>query len=133
MKIVIWVVSALLALVFLAVGGMKLLAPAAELEQSGAGVPVVLMKVAGAAEVLGALGLILPAATRIMPMLTPVAAAGLTVTMVGATIANVVVGAYAGIPMTVVLGLACAFVGWARFTRHAIAPRGQAVAAAATS
>lgn len=130
-QVVVWVVSILLALTFIAIGGMKVLASAADLEQSAMGVPVVLLKVAGIAELLGALGLILPATTRIMPMLTPLAAVGLTVTMIGATIANVVVGAYSALPMTIVLGLVCALVGWARFGRYAVEPRKQAVAATA--
>lgn len=128
MKIVVWAVSILLALAFLAVGGMKLLTPAADLGRAANGIPVALMKVAGAAEVLGAVGLILPAATRITPVLTPLAAVGLTATMVGATIANVVVGAYSAVPMTVVLGLAAALIAWARFGRCAVEPRSRATA-----
>ncbi|MQA15716.1 MAG: DoxX family membrane protein [Pseudonocardiaceae bacterium] len=131
MKTVVWVASILLALTFVAVGGMKVLTSTADLQQSAMGVPVVLLKVAGTAELLGALGLILPAATRIMPMLTPLAAAALTVTMVGATIVNIAVGAYSALPMTVVLALVSALVGWARFGRYTIEPRSQTVAAAA--
>lgn len=131
MKVVVWVVSNLLALVFLAVGGMKLLAPAADLARAANGVPVALLKVAGAAEVLGAVGLILPAATRIVPVLTPLAAVGLTVTMVGATIANLVTGAYFAVPMTVGLGLVAALIAWARFGRWAVEPRSQGTAAMA--
>ncbi|WP_163508222.1 DoxX family protein [Fodinicola acaciae] len=123
MKIVVWVVSALLALAFLAVGGGKLLAPAAELQQSAQGVPIALLKLAGAAEVLGAIGLILPAATRILPVLTPVAAVGLVVTMVGATITNFVVGVPSSAVVTVVLGVLAALVAVARFGRWAVEPR----------
>lgn len=130
MKAVVWIASILLALTFVAVGGMKVLAAAADLQQSANGVPVILLKLAGTAELLGALGLILPAATRVAPMLTPVAAVGLAVTMTGATIANVVVGAYSALPMTVVLGLVCALLAWARFGRYSIQPRGKAVVAA---
>lgn len=130
MKTFVWIVSILLALTFVAVGGMKVLTSAADLEQSAGGVPVVLLKVAGAAELLGALGLILPAATRIMPWLTPLAAAGLTVTMVGATITNLVVGAYAALPMTVVLAVVSALVGWARSDRYPVQPRNRTVAVA---
>ncbi|MPZ64488.1 MAG: DoxX family membrane protein [Pseudonocardiaceae bacterium] len=131
MNVVVWVVSILLALTFTAIGGMKVLASAVDLQQAASGVPVVLLRVAGIAELLGAIGLILPAATRIAPMLTPLAAAGLTVTMVGATITNVIVGTYSALPMTVVLGLICALVGWARLGRYAVAPRRRAVPAAA--
>ncbi len=123
MKITVWVVSALLALAFLFVGGMKLTTPTAEMAQMSQGVPVILLRIAGAAEVLGALGLILPAATRILPVLTPLAASGLVVVMLGATITNIVIGAYPVAIQTIVLGLFAGFVARARFTHHAIQPR----------
>ena len=123
MKVLIWIVSSLVALLFIAVGAMKLLTPAAELSQMSAGVPVALIQLAGLAEVLGGLGLILPAATRILPVLTPAAAVGLTVTMVGATIANAVTSVYSAIPMTVGLLVVCAALAWARLTRYRVEPR----------
>ncbi len=133
MKIVVWTLSILLAVAFFLVGGMKLLAPAAEMQQASGGIPVALSKIAGTAEVLGALGLVLPAATRIMPTLTPLAAAGLTLTMVGAIVTNVIVGVYSAVPTTVILGLIAGFVCWARFDRYAVPPRGGIMAPAATA
>ncbi|WP_232666502.1 DoxX family protein [Pseudonocardia sp. TRM90224] len=126
MRIAVWIVSALLALAFLFIGGTKVLMPVADMEAASMGVPVVLLKIAGVAEVLGAFGIILPAATRILPALTPVAAAGLTLTMVGATVINIGLGIYALAAQTAVLGLLAALVAWARFGPAAIAPRGQA-------
>lgn len=123
MKVAVWVVSALLAVAFLLLGGMKLVTPTAEMAQMSPGVPVILLRIAGAAEVLGALGLILPAATRIMPVLTPLAAGGLVVVMLGATVTNIIVGTYALAVQTVVLGLFAGFVAWGRFTHHTIQPR----------
>lgn len=124
MKITVWIVSGLLAVMFLFIGLMKVVTPAAELEVAAQGVPVLLLKIAGIAEVLGALGLVLPALTRIVPILTPLAASGLVLTMIGATITNMITGQYALIPMTVVLGLLAGFVAWARFGEYAIHPRG---------
>lgn len=124
MKITVWTVSGLLAVTFFFIGMMKVSTPAAELEVMAQGVPVFLLKIAGTAEVLGALGLILPAVTRVVPLLTPLAASGLVLTMIGATITNVITGQYAMIPMTVVLGLLAAFVAWARFGQYAVHPRG---------
>ena len=92
MKIAVWIASSLLAFAFLVTGGSKLLASAGDLQQMAGGVPVALLKLAGAAEVLGAIGLVVPAATRIMPVLTPIAAIGLVVTMIGATITNIAIG-----------------------------------------
>jgi uncharacterized membrane protein YphA (DoxX/SURF4 family) len=125
MKIVLWVVSAVLAVVFLLVGGSKLLLSSADLAKSAHGVPVALLRVAGATEVLGALGLILPAATRILPILTPIAAAALALQMIGANITNIVVGAYSAIPMPAVLMVVLAWIAWLRFGRYAVQPRSQ--------
>ncbi|MCW2757810.1 MAG: DoxX family protein, partial [Nocardioidaceae bacterium] len=71
MKITIWIGSSLLACAFLVVGTGKLFASPGDLEQLAHDVPVALLKIAGAAEVLGAIGLVVPAATRIVPVLTP--------------------------------------------------------------
>jgi uncharacterized membrane protein YphA (DoxX/SURF4 family) len=127
MRILLWITSSLLALAFLAVGAGKLLAPAGELQQMAHGVPVALLKIAGAAEVLGAIGLVVPAATRIMPVLTPIAATALVVTMAGATITNFIVGEPAGAVVPIALGLLAALVARARFGRFAVEPRGAAL------
>ncbi len=124
MRIAVWIVSVLLALAFLFIGGVKVLMPVAEMEAASQGVPVVALKIAGFAEVLGALGLVLPAATRILPVLTPIAATGLVVVMTGATIIDLALGHYSLAVQTVVLGVLAAFVAWARFGPAAIAPRG---------
>ncbi len=123
MKIAVWIASALLALAFIAVGGSKLLASPVDLQHTAQGVPVALLKLAGAAEVLGAIGLVVPAATRIMPVLTPIAATGLVLTMVGATITNFAVGGPATAVATIALGAVAALVAWARFGPAAVAPR----------
>jgi hypothetical protein len=123
MKIFLWVVSVVVAVFFLLVGGFKLVLSAADLAKSANGVPVAVLRVAGTAEVLGGLGLILPAATRILPILTPIAAAALAVEMLAANIANILVGAYSAIPATAVLMLVTAWIAWLRFGRYAVAPR----------
>jgi uncharacterized membrane protein len=123
MKIAVWIVSGLLAVAFLLTGLSKLLTPTTELESMAQGVPVSLLRIAGAAEVLGALGLILPAVTRILPILTPLAATGLVVTMAGATITNFIIGEYAIAAETVILGVLAGFVAWARSRPQRIEPR----------
>ena len=91
MDTLIWVVQGILAAVFLFSGGMKLLAFDRYItmveERSGrdAGLSRPLMTVVGISEVAGGLGLVLPWATGIMPVLTPLAALGLAVIMAGAT------------------------------------------------
>jgi uncharacterized membrane protein YphA (DoxX/SURF4 family) len=124
LRIAVWIVSGLLALAFLFIGGVKVVMPAADMEAASQGVPVVLLKIAGVAEVLGALGIVLPAATRILPVLTPIAATGLVITMAAATVIDVTLGHYPIAVQTAVMGLLAGFVAWARFGPAAIAPRG---------
>ena len=123
MKKTVWIVSGLLAVALIFIGLAKLLPSTADLEATAAGVPVILLRIAGGAEVLGALGLILPAATRIAPLLTPIAASGLVVTMIGAVTTNIIIGEYGVAVMPAVLGVLSAFVAWARFGPQAIDPR----------
>ena len=84
----LWVVQALLAGLFLFAGGMKLVLPLEALNGPIA-LPGPFLRFIGVAEVLGAIGLIVPRLTRIRPMLTPLAAAGLVIIMIGATILTV--------------------------------------------
>ncbi|HVU14335.1 MAG TPA: DoxX family protein [Phototrophicaceae bacterium] len=88
MNIAIWVIQILLALAFLAAGFMKATQPIDKLQARMEWVeslnPRTLVRVIGTLEVLGALGLILPAVTGILTWLTPLAAAGLALTMIGA-------------------------------------------------
>jgi uncharacterized membrane protein YphA (DoxX/SURF4 family) len=119
MKVAVWIVSGLLAVAFLSAGLFKLLASTADLEASAQGVPIILLRIAGTAEVLGAIGLILPAATHIKPILTPLAATGLVLTMIGATITNLIIGEYVIMAQTVLLGLLSGWVAWARSRQYA--------------
>jgi putative oxidoreductase len=124
LRIGLWVVQALLALVFALSGGMKLAVPYAELLKQGAwvqGVPEWLVKFIGVAEVSGALGLILPAATRIKPILTPLAAAGFVVIMVLASGLHLSLGEKPIVQ--VILGGLAAFAAWGRFRKAPIKPR----------
>ena len=89
MNIALWVVQGLLALAFLAAGGMKVASPRARLVANphmgwASDFTEGQIKLIGLAEVAGAVGLIAPWATRILPQLTPVAAACLGVIMFGA-------------------------------------------------
>ena len=81
----LWIVQGLLALTFLFAGGTKLVLPIEEMTKEVA-LPGLFLRLLGVAEVLGALGLILPGLLRIQPGLTPLAAAGLVLIMIGATI-----------------------------------------------
>jgi hypothetical protein len=84
-SIAVWIVSGILALVSLGAGGAKLALPRAGLEVQMEWVkprPLWQVKTIGALEVLGAVGVIVPAATGIAPVLTPIAATGLAIIQV---------------------------------------------------
>ncbi|HZB47435.1 MAG TPA: DoxX family protein, partial [Pyrinomonadaceae bacterium] len=87
MTYALWIVQALLALLFLFAGGTKLVLPPEVLASMGSPnqipLPGWFVRFVGVAEVLGALGLILPGLLRIKPGLTPLAAVGLVIIMIG--------------------------------------------------
>src|SRR2546428_1023255 len=81
------IVQGLLALIFLFAGGVKLVLPIEEMtKQMPLPLPGLFLRFIGVAEVLGAIGLILPGLLRIRPGLTPLAATGLVIIMIGATV-----------------------------------------------
>jgi len=89
-----------------------------------AAVPPGMVRFIGVSEFLGAIGILLPALTRIKPSLAPVAGAGLTLIMAMAIVFHLTHGEanMIGIPLT--LGLLAAFVTWGRFSKEPIVPRG---------
>lgn len=120
----LWALQFLLAVLFAAAGFFKVATPLEELAVSLAYVadtPGWVTRLAGASELLGAVGLILPSVTRIKPVLTPIAAACLALVMVLALGLHV----SRGEPFVpnVVLGALCAFVAWGRFTKVPIASK----------
>lgn len=123
MKIVLWILQVVLAAIFL-LHGWLLVAPPAEMvemmnEQMGVGFRLFL----GVAEILAAIGLILPGVTRIMPWLIPLAAAGLMIVMVSATVLHVVRGEISSAIITAVLFGLVTFVAYMRWKVKPIAPR----------
>ena len=113
----LWVAQALLAIGFAMAGLMKLTTPYQQLVSSQAwaqSMPEALLRFIGLSEVAGALGVLLPAATRIRPILTPIAAVGLLIIMVLASGVHLMHGEP---PIAnLVLGGLAAFVAWGRFT-----------------
>jgi uncharacterized membrane protein YphA (DoxX/SURF4 family) len=125
----LWVVQTVLAALFVFAGGMKLMMPVAALEAMPSPIALsgVFLKFIGAAEVLGAIGLIVPGVVRIRTEMTPIAAAGLVTIMIGATaITAVDAPASAAVPM--IVGALAALVAYGRWKRL---PAGAASAAAA--
>lgn len=119
MNIALWIIQVLLALLFLFSGGAKLVLPIEEMTKQIA-LPGLFLRFIGLCEVLGALGLVLPWITRIRPGLTPLAAAGLAIIMIGATVVTAMTGDIAMALIPLVTGILCAFVAYGR---SRLAPR----------
>ncbi len=119
MNIVLWIVQALLALLFLFAGGTKLVLPIEVLKAMGSPnqvqLPGLFMRFIGVCEVLGALGLILPGLLRIRPNLTPLSATGLVIIMIGATVLTVIGDGVGAALVPLVTGLLAAFVAYGRW------------------
>jgi len=117
-NIVLWIVAGVLAAMFLLAGLMKVAMPKEKLlsiMQWARTWPEPRLKALGAAEVLGAIGLILPRALNIAPVLTPIAAVGCAIVMAGATIVHYRMKDYAGIAMPGVLLVLAIVVAAGRF------------------
>ena len=119
MNILLWITQIVLALLFLFAGGTKLALSSETLASMGSPnqvvLPVWFIKFIGVAEVLGALGLILPGLFRRQQHLTSLAAAGLMIIMIGA-VATTIMGD--GVRMAItpaVVGLLCALVAYGRW------------------
>ena len=117
MDLALWIIQIVLALAFLAAGATKLARRKEDLVDrmgwvetwSPQGVRAV-----GLVEVLAAVGLVGPAATGVLPVLTPLAALGLVLVMAGASVVHVRRGELRQVPVNLVLGAASAFVAWGR-------------------
>jgi len=123
MDVALWIVAGVLAVVMLTSGLAKAVRPREKLVKSGMGWAADFspntVKLIGVVEVLGAIGLILPALLDIAPILVPLAATGLAVTMLGAVIVHVRRKEYLAMVPGVVLLLLALFVAWGRFGPYA--------------
>ncbi|WP_049970906.1 DoxX family protein [Haladaptatus cibarius] len=112
----LWLVQGLLAALFLYAGGMKLLLPIGVMTaQMAIPLPGVFLQFIGVAEVLGAVGLILPGLLGVRSGLTPLAAAGLVLIMCGATVLTLLGGGGALALVPLVVGVLAAFVAYGRW------------------
>jgi uncharacterized membrane protein YphA (DoxX/SURF4 family) len=114
-NVFLWGLQLLLAAVYAAHGWLLVSPPADLAEQIKASIPTVLRLFLGVAELMAAAGLVLPGLTRIAPWLTPLAAAGLTPIMVGATVLHLWRGEIASAATTAVLLGLVAFVAYVRW------------------
>ena len=116
MNLALWIVQGLLAAIFLVAGGMKLIMPIEEMmKQMPIPLPRWFLLFTGVVEVVGAIGVILPWLLRIRPGLTPLAAAGLVIVMIGATAYTLAAGQVASAVIPLVVGILAAFVAYGRW------------------
>jgi uncharacterized membrane protein len=110
----LWTAQTLAAFLFLFAGSMKFIMPAEKMQQGPLSLPIAFIHFIGVCECLGALGLLLPGVLRIRTSLTPLAAAGLTIIMIGATTVSILaMGAPAGI-FPAVVGIVTAWIAYGR-------------------
>jgi FtsH-binding integral membrane protein len=124
MNVILWGITSLLTLLFLAAGAMKIAQPKAKLAASGQGwvedFSEGAVKRIGAVEILGALGLVLPAVLNIATVLVPTAAAGLFLLMSGAAITHARRGEIPNVIINGVLGILAAVVAIAHFGPYSL-------------
>ena len=122
----LWVAQVALAFAFAMAGFAKVAQPIAEVAQKmpfAAVLPEWLVRFIGVSELAGAVGLILPALTRIKPLLTAWAAVGLATVMVLAMVFHISRGEMNNLPGPLVLGAIAAFIAWGRFGKAPIPSR----------
>ena len=133
LTVTLWVVQGLLAALYLFAGYMKLTLPIEAMTKQMP-LPAGFLRFLGVAELLGALGLVLPGITRVKTWLTPLAASGLAVIMIGATAVSLT-QSVTGAMVPAILALLCGFVVYGRWVREQLVTlarvRGQSPARAA--
>ncbi len=110
----LWIIQVILALIFLFTGSMKLIVPIEEMK-GPVQLPGLFLRFIGVCEVLGGIGLVLPGLLRIRPGLTPLAAAGLVIIMIGATVTTIMGGQAAIAILPFAVGVLSAVVAWGRW------------------
>ena len=119
----LWTAQTAAALLFLFAGAMKFIMPAEKMQQGPIVFSMAFLHFIGACECLGALGLLLPGLTRIHTWLTPLAAAGLTIIMIGATTVTIIGMGLAPALFPAVVGI---LTTWIAYSRTRVAPIAEA-------
>jgi hypothetical protein len=122
MNVALWIVQGLLAALFVFSGGMKLVLPIEKMTDPVA-LPGLFLRFIGVCELLGGIGLVLPSLLRIRPGLTPLAAAGLIVIMIGATVITLAYIGIASALIPLVVGILATFVAYGRSRLAPIRPK----------
>jgi uncharacterized membrane protein YphA (DoxX/SURF4 family) len=119
-NVIAWILQILLALMFIMTGAMKLFLP---LDQLADSLPWVadsapaFVRFIGVAELLGGFGLVLPGLFRLKPFLTVLAAAGIILIMIFASIFHITRGETSAIGMNFIIAVLAAVVIWLRLKK----------------
>ena len=124
MAYALWIIQTLLGLLFLFSGSMKFVMSVAEMTKDTPWMAGWFLHFIGVMEILGGLGLILPSALRIRPGLTPLAAAGLVIIMIGATVITLTTMGVGSAMLPLIVGILCAFVAYGRWRLAPLSVRG---------
>ena len=124
MTYALWIIQALLGLLFLFSGAMKFVMSVAVMTKDMPSMPGWFLHFIGVMEILGGLGLILPSLLRIRPVLTPLAAAGLVIIMIGATVITLSTMGVGAAVLPLIVGILCAFVAYGRWRLVPLSARG---------
>jgi len=119
MNVTILIIQTILAIVFLLAGSMKLIQPKEKLAESMQwveGFSQTQIRLIGVLEILGAVSLVLPALTGILPWLTPLAAVGLALLMVGAILTHLRRAEYPNLIGNIILLALTVFVAYGFFS-----------------
>ncbi|MUL48298.1 DoxX family protein [Mycobacterium sp. CBMA293] len=123
MNTALWIIAGVLAFVFVGSGAMKLVVPKDKLVAAGQGwaadVDANAIRGIGVVEILGAIGLIVPPLVHILPVLTPLAAVGLVLVMLGAIVTHGRRKEYPNVVINLVLLALAVTVAWGRFGPYA--------------
>ena len=126
MNLALWIIAIVLAVAFAGSGLMKLVVPKDKLVTAGQGwaqdFSPTNIRLIGLVDTLGAVGLVLPAAVHIAPILVPLAAVGLALVMVGAIVVHARRKEPMNIAVNVVLIALAAVVAWGRFGPYSFTP-----------
>ena len=122
LNIFLWITQIVLAIIFIWGAWMKLFTSVDKLSAMWpwvAQIPLALLKFTAIVDLLGGIGLILPALLRIKPTLTPIAAVAIIVLMVVSTIFHISRGEVSVIGANIIFALFAAFIAWGRFKKSA--------------
>ena len=123
MAYALWIIQTLLGLLFLFSGSMKFVMSVSEMTKDTPWMAGWFLHFIGVMEILGGFGLILPSALRIRPGLTPLAAAGLVIIMIGATVITLGTLGIGPAMLPLIVGILCVFVAYGRWRLAPLSPR----------